>query len=1300
MSRTKCLIILGSLLSAVSILPVEAAVEVFPRGSEWRFRLGTNEASALVDAWRAIAFDDLTWTAGPTPIGYGETDIATTLPTDVAGNYTSVYARKHFTIADPSKVAQLNLQLWVDDGLVVWLNGVEVGRNNMAAGNLAYNARSVAALEPHLVEVAVSTGVGTILVPGDNVVAVHYFNAPSASSDIYLDVAMSYIEPDPIPPVISNVSPQPGTVNQLTQITVTFSEPVANVEAFDLLVNGQFATTVNGSGATYTFLFPQPAYGSVQIGWSPDHGITDLGIPPNPFDHTAPTASWQYTLVDIFAPFVASVIPPAGSTVRSLNQIQVRFNEGVAGVDAADLVINGTGASGMTAISASEYAFTFPEPSVGTVSVAWATPSGIQDLAVVPNSFGGGNWAYELDPTASSATLVISEFMASNGTPGPGEQSVMDEDGEYSDWIEIYNPGDIPVNLLGWALTDDPDDLNRWRFPDTNVLAGQFMLVFASGKNRREAGAPLHTDFQLRIDGEYLALVNPDGVVVSEFSPYPQQLRNVSYGYGFDAASFTLIPSNAPVRYLVPDSGALGTNWVFPAFNDVTWTGGTTAVGYDTGAQDPAEDSIPYAVLGLNPDAYWRFSEASGATAANLGTLGAAANGTYTGTVTLGQAGPRPPAFSGFESDNTAPRFSGDDSVSTSSSVVNNRSAFTMAGWINPAAAQAARTGLFGQNDAIEFGFIDSATIQIWTPNGGSINVAYPYPSGQWHHVTVVGDGTSLRVYFDGALAGSGGTPTASYGTSGSTFRIGGGGIFDTTGNFFNGHIDEVAVYTRALNPTEILAHVQASGGSGFSYTNLIKTDVRSAMLGVNSSIYLRLHFQVTDPSLIDRLSLMLQYDDGFVAYLNGTPVAADNAPLLPNWDSAATARNADARAVQYAEVNLSTVVDLLQPGDNVLALHGLNFSSTNVDFLISATLAATTIGSISPSERYFTTPSPGDVNGVGTQDLGPIIRDVVHTPPIPNDTDDLLVTARFLPVFSRPLTGATLHYRFMFGGTTSVPMTDGGLDGDLVAGDGVFSALIPAAANTSPGQMIRWYVTATDFAGNQSRWPLYEDKTVGGSEEYLGIVVNDPALTSKLPIFQLFVEANQLGPIDTESGGRIAVYYDGELYDNVYAELRGNTTAGYLKKSHRIQFPREHLFRHPGADVRVRNTSFQADYPDPSYMRQGLAYWLGNLIGCPSPFYYPVRLQTNGVSTSWPTTTTSPAASCLPIWVTMSKALSTRLQAPSSQANSARAGSGNGRGSMRIIPTTKRWRLVLRRVYPSLSGGSTSMICSICPKW
>jgi hypothetical protein len=331
-------------------------------------------------------------------------------------------------------------------------------------------------------------------------------------------------------PTIDDVDPPAGTVFTLAEITVRFSESVVNVFATDLLANGNPAVAVSGSGMTYTFtLERQPDYGTVQITWDPSHDIRSLSN--QRFDETLPESRWEYDLVDTTAPIVASRTPVAGASVRTLTQIEVVFTEPVSGVDAADLTINGAPATGLEVLGVGRYRFTFPPPPTGTVAVVWAIDSGIQDFAAQPNNFGGGSWNYTLDPNLGVPQIRISEFLASNVS------GLRDENGEAQDWIELHNYGPSTVNLGGYALTDDSDDPGRWVFPSTNLAPNQFLVVFASGKDRRAPTSVtnrLHTNFKLGAGGDYLGLFNGESprVVIAEFAPeYPEQRNDFSYGY-------------------------------------------------------------------------------------------------------------------------------------------------------------------------------------------------------------------------------------------------------------------------------------------------------------------------------------------------------------------------------------------------------------------------------------------------------------------------------------------------------------------------------------------------------------------------------------------------------------------------------------------------------------------------------------------------------------------------------------------------------------------------------------------------
>ncbi|MCP5527463.1 MAG: lamin tail domain-containing protein [Verrucomicrobiales bacterium] len=126
---------------------------------------------------------------------------------------------------------------------------------------------------------------------------------------------------------------------------------------------------------------------------------------------------------------------------------------------------------------------------------------------------------------AVGGDVVLNEFLAAN------TRTYLDEDRDSSDWIEVHNAGNTPVNLGGWFLTDRADQPQKWRFPSTNVPAGGFLIVFASGKDRTVAGRNLHTNFGLSTAGEYLALLSPEGEIATEYAPaFPPQSSDVSYG--------------------------------------------------------------------------------------------------------------------------------------------------------------------------------------------------------------------------------------------------------------------------------------------------------------------------------------------------------------------------------------------------------------------------------------------------------------------------------------------------------------------------------------------------------------------------------------------------------------------------------------------------------------------------------------------------------------------------------------------------------------------------------------------------
>lgn len=508
----------------------QAAV-LFSTNSTWRLFRGTNEASLPdTSAWRSHGFGDSNFTDAPAPFWYGDARPGGTQLTDMLNVYTCIFLRKSISVDNPGEISGLRLTYFIDDGFVAWINGQEIFREGVTNSVLGTNTLAInQPLDPAplvTTNIAVAPGV---LQSGANTLAVQVFNTSAGSSDLGFDLELRTIVAETVPPTIVNVSPPPGNVTTLNEVTVTFSEPVLNVNADDLLINTQPASAVSGSGATYTFAFDQPIFGAVAFSWFPTHGITDEAVPPNAFDANGPGATWLYNLVDNVPPTVSTLFPAAGVTVRGLSSVEVTFSEEVTGVNAADLLINNQPATNVTRIPAGPYIFQFPTPTPGTVQVRWANTHGIADQASSPNPFAGGSWTYVYDPNASPGDLVINEFLASN------QSGLLDEDGQEEDWIEIYNRGTNAVELRDWSLSDDPELPGFWTFGPGQIAPGEYLVVFASGKDRRTPTGTnrFHTNFQLGSGGGFLGLFTSDSprVLASGFTDYPLQRNDNSYGY-------------------------------------------------------------------------------------------------------------------------------------------------------------------------------------------------------------------------------------------------------------------------------------------------------------------------------------------------------------------------------------------------------------------------------------------------------------------------------------------------------------------------------------------------------------------------------------------------------------------------------------------------------------------------------------------------------------------------------------------------------------------------------------------------
>ena len=210
-------------------------------------------------------------------------------------------------------------------------------------------------------------------------------------------------------------------------------------------------TTLGGFGATY----------SIRLRTTDNDNLTyDETFPLNVEAAMAPTAL-------SFPANTLLVGTPVGTDVANIitedpNSADSHSYQLVAGAGDLD--------NGLFSISGSTLKIANPIPGIGS-SVTFR---------VRTTDLSGLSLEQSFSLTVVGSSLRINEFLAN-----PNASSLKDEDGETSDWVELYNPAGGSVSLSGWYLTDDPTHLTKWQFPDVSFGGSSYLLVFASGKNRR-----------------------------------------------------------------------------------------------------------------------------------------------------------------------------------------------------------------------------------------------------------------------------------------------------------------------------------------------------------------------------------------------------------------------------------------------------------------------------------------------------------------------------------------------------------------------------------------------------------------------------------------------------------------------------------------------------------------------------------------------------------------------------------------------------------------------------------------------
>jgi hypothetical protein len=857
---------------------------------------------------------------------------------------------------------------------------------------------------------------------------------------------------------------------------------------------------------------------------------------------------------------------------------------------------------------------------------------------VGPPYTGVGEHSYSIDRTEQESDVafyrvvrmtrqapvgnpVITEFMARN------DRTLDDDDGDSSDWIEIHNPTRNELSLAGWFLTDDPDNLTRWTFPDNITLDPDGrIIVFASGKDQEG-----HTNFRLNGNGDYLALVRPDGVsIVSEFGGinFPMQFEDISYGSVPGSGTTSLLSQGDAIEIYESDSESLPEAWKLPDFEiGKDWREEANGIGF--------EDESANVVL---PVGYWNFE--NNRVQDQIGSHHAEE------IVRAGFSEDAAPNGGSSSLDLSRP----DDYVKLPRMNFDISNAFTIVAWVKVSGSSQRsivsikrdltanggdRSGvsLGVQNGHVYAGVTsssedDAANNAIETFHDIQGNQEVPIgPNAAWTHLAVTLDNDVITTYVNGVAdttysgagneAGQLKTLNANLDltdTDGSFTGFGADGnapehrtsVGDFTRLYYDGLLDEVAIWNTALSGIQMrqLASGTASpttvahdDSEQVSLAPWIATDVRE--LAMRNTFQVRIPFELK--SEVDALTLRIRYTYAFVAYLNGSEIARRDKRV-----DVTTPDNIDVTA------HLSS----LRNGRNILAIEATVSPTEQGSFLMLPELLATS--QVASQTGYFVEPTPGEPHKANPILTGPVISEIMHSPQQPGEDEDVTVTARLTPRLA-PVDEVTLVYRHMYNDEREVLMHDDGLNGDELAGDGVyvgtFSRKSLFGTIDKPGEMWRYFVRATDVDGKESRLPQFLRPEE--SAEYFGILTSDPDLpATKLPVFEWFLPNPKWHGPEQRTLTTSSLFYQGQFYDNIRVRLRGGVTTRLAKPNYKFDFYNGGRFVHdpelPSVEE-VNLQSFMGEIWTRTYMRNPLAYKLFRDSGTAASFSKYVHVRQNG---------------------------------------------------------------------------------------
>ncbi len=260
---------------------------IIPTGSSWKYLdNGSNQGTA----WRGTSFSDVSWASGNAELGYGDGGEATVVSygPNSSAKYATTYFRKTVSIADASLFTSYSLQIKRDDGVVIYVNGTEVYRNNMPTGTIAYNTWASSAVSDDGATFTTVSLPTTGFVTGSNTIAVEIHQSGGTSSDISFDLGLTgigggsgtnevvYMWSGAIQPtsavVVAKMTSASTTCKLVVSTSSSLTSPILSANATASGSNNLMAKmTVTGLAPNTTYFY------AVQSGGITDNSSDDIG---------------------------------------------------------------------------------------------------------------------------------------------------------------------------------------------------------------------------------------------------------------------------------------------------------------------------------------------------------------------------------------------------------------------------------------------------------------------------------------------------------------------------------------------------------------------------------------------------------------------------------------------------------------------------------------------------------------------------------------------------------------------------------------------------------------------------------------------------------------------------------------------------------------------------------------------------------------------------------------------------------------------------------------------------------------